>query len=331
MQENKRLNNDADKQKLVKLQQDLFDDEKQVAKTLRENFRFTNKIETLNNISCRNNIAEEVSINVRKKLNKTSEYEVGEVLLCKKFIKTKAYRKLKNDKGVKKIGKYNLNNNCKYEIVENNGDLITLKETHYDFVELSTIDEDDDITIIKNKGESAMISYDVFVELPRQMIEQRFIYNYCRTGHSLQGVTLKEKMTVFDHRFLERDQDKLRKWIWVAVTRATSFDQVLIFGGGDVEFNDQLWQMYMKDKITQYKNQDKKAGRGINAESYITTEWLDNAVTGICYFCHNSFDLSFKGCKVDCNLTADRIDDTLGHELNNIRACCNYCNTRKLK
>jgi hypothetical protein len=87
----------------------------------------------------------------------------------------------------------------------------------------------------------------------------------------------------------------------------------------------------MKDKITQYKNQDKKAGRSINAENYITTEWLDNAVTGICYFCHNSFDLSFKGCKVDCNLTADRIDDTLGHELNNIRACCNYCNTRKLK
>ena len=62
------------------------------------------------------------------------------------------------------------------------------------------------------------------------------------------------------------------------------FDQVLIFGGGDVEFNDQLWQMYMEDKITQYKNQDKNAGRSINAENYITTEWLDNAVTGICYF-----------------------------------------------
>ena len=138
-------------------------------------------------------------------------------------------------------------------------------------------------------------------------------------------------MTVFDHRFLERDQDKLRKWIWVAVTRANSFDQVLICGGGDVEFNDQLWQMYMKDKITQYKNQDKKAGRSINAEKYITTEWLDNAVTGICYLCHNSFDLNFKGCKVDCNLTADRIDDTLGHEFHNMRACCNYCNTRKLK
>ena len=191
----------------------------------------------MNNISFRNNIAEEVSMSVRKKLKKKSEYEVGEILLCKKFKSIKAYKLLKDDE-IKSVGKYNINNNCKYEIVDNDGKTLVLKDIQYDYLRKDQIDESDQITIIADKGEYAMISYAVYFDLPLDTIRTHFIYSYCRTGHSLQGVTIKDKITIFDWRFLQQqDQLKLRKWIYVAVTRATSLDNALIFKGGHVEFD----------------------------------------------------------------------------------------------
>ena len=103
LNENKRLNNEADKNKLTKLKEDLFDEDKDVKQILKENFKFTNKITTTNNVSYRNNIAEEVSSNIRKQQNRTAEYEVGEELLCKEFYKVSGYRKLK-DATAEKVG-----------------------------------------------------------------------------------------------------------------------------------------------------------------------------------------------------------------------------------
>ena len=93
---NKRLNNEADRAKLQQLKADLFNEEQDVLQTLKKYFKFTSEIETLNNISFSNSIAEEDSISVRKKLRKKSEYEVGEILLCKKFKSIKAYKLLKD-------------------------------------------------------------------------------------------------------------------------------------------------------------------------------------------------------------------------------------------
>jgi hypothetical protein len=82
--------------------------------------------------------------------------------------------------------------------------------------------------VIKTKGDYVMISYEIFLPVKKDMIPKHFIYGYCRTGHSLQGVTVRDKITIFDWRFLQhQDPTKLRKWIYVAVTRATSLDNVL--------------------------------------------------------------------------------------------------------
>jgi hypothetical protein len=50
-----------------------------------------------------NDTCKEVSKHIRKQLNKTKEYEVGEILTCR------AYTKLK-------VGTFNVN--CEYEIIE---------------------------------------------------------------------------------------------------------------------------------------------------------------------------------------------------------------------
>ena len=96
-------------------------------------------------------------MSVRKKLKKKSEYEVGEFLLCKKFKSIKAY-KLLNDDEIKGVGKFNINNNCKYEIVDNDGRALVLKDIQYDYLRKDQIDESDQITIIADKGDCAMIS-----------------------------------------------------------------------------------------------------------------------------------------------------------------------------
>ena len=139
-----------------------------------------------------------------------------------------------------------------------------------------------------------MISYAVYLDLPLDTIRTHFTYSYCRTAHSLQGVTIKDKLTIFDWRVLQQqDQLKLRIWIFVAVTRATSLDNVLIFKGGNVELNKQFSQVYLKKKVQGYKEQDKKAGREMDLENYITPEWLDNNLDNRCYFCEDTFEKTF--------------------------------------
>ena len=170
---NKRLNNEADRAKLQQLKADLFNEEQDVLQTLKKYFKFTSEIDALKNISFRNNIAEEVSISVRKKLKKKSEYEVGEILLCKKFKSIKAYKLLKDDE-INSVGKYNINNNCKYEITDNDGKTLVLKDIQYDYLRNDQMDESDQITIIADKGEYAMISCAVYFDLPLDTIRTHF-------------------------------------------------------------------------------------------------------------------------------------------------------------
>ena len=241
------------------------------------------------------------------------------------------YRKLK-DGTAEKVGYYKCNKNCRFEVAEKSGDTITLKAQQYNFVKADSLDDNHDVKIIKTKGDYVMISYEIFLPVKKDMISKHFIYGYCRTGHSLQGVTVRDKITIFDWRFLQhQDPTKLRKWIYVAVTRATSLDNVLIFAGGDVEFNDQLWKLYVKKKVGQYKQQDSRAKREIDQNNYITEQWLNDNLCNVCIHCNTTFDVSFKECKVFCNLTADRVDNERGHEFDNIVPCCTGCNVRKVK
>ena len=47
-------------------------------------------------------------------------------------------------------------------------------------------------------------------------------YPFCRTCHSAQGATIKDKMTIFDWNHFHAS----REWVWTAITRAERLDDV---------------------------------------------------------------------------------------------------------
>ncbi len=88
LEENKRLKTQADKEILRQFKEDIFNESIPIAKTVKKYFKFTDEVKTANNIAYKNSTCEGVASAVRKMLKKTAEYEVGEVLVCRKYLKT---------------------------------------------------------------------------------------------------------------------------------------------------------------------------------------------------------------------------------------------------
>ena len=103
----------ADKHILKQLKADIFNEEIPIRKTVRKYFKLTDEIKTTNSVAYKNSTCESVAQTVRKMLKKTSEFEVGEVLVCRKYLKTK---------GVK------CSVNFEYLIQAIKGDTLTLSE-----------------------------------------------------------------------------------------------------------------------------------------------------------------------------------------------------------
>jgi len=80
-----------------------------------------------------------------------------------------------------------------------------------------------------------------------------------------------------------------------------------------------------KNKVENYKQQDKKANRDIkNNVKASDYEYFKNmADNGKCYMCGTYFD--FKNHR----FTLDRIDNQKGHSIDNVKPCCEYCNKVK--
>jgi hypothetical protein len=83
----KRVKTEEDKQKLKNIKRDIFDANIPVMDTLVKYFKFT-KEASLKNIAYTNETCKEQSELIRKRLNKTDEYEVGEILTCRKWFKS---------------------------------------------------------------------------------------------------------------------------------------------------------------------------------------------------------------------------------------------------
>ena len=62
-----------------------------VVRTIRKYFRFTNTVETSSNIAYKNYSCERVATTVREMQNREDEYEVGEVLVCRRYYRPKGF------------------------------------------------------------------------------------------------------------------------------------------------------------------------------------------------------------------------------------------------
>ena len=233
------------------------------------------------NIAYKNDTCAEVSKHLRKKLNKQNEYEVGEILICREYLKTK-------------YATFSVN--FEYEI-------IAIMQN-----------------CLKIKNITSTDTYDV----PLKVIRTHFQFNYCTTCHSVQGSTISDSITIFDYKFFF----VTRKWIWTAIGRARTLDDVYFYDySEDEEFNFNLIRAYLRRKIRGYREQDRDAKREIHKEQYVDIDWLLNCVNKNCIHCGSHLYIDFTEGNVISNISADRVDNTIGHAIHNIRPACRWCNS----
>jgi hypothetical protein len=117
LHENKRLRTQADKETLRRFKDDIFNEDIPTSRTIKKYFKFATEVKTVNNIAYKNSTCEGVAQGVRSMLEKTYEYEVGEVLVCRKYLKGK-------------FGKCSVN--FEYVVKATKDESIVLKDLHGD-------------------------------------------------------------------------------------------------------------------------------------------------------------------------------------------------------
>lgn len=275
----KRVKSDEDKLKLKQLKEDIFNEEIPLMQTITKYFRFTkDKTRSNKNIAYLNKTCASVAKEIRGKLNKTGEYEVGEKLICRNWFK---------------VNKDSFNVNFEYEIVGVDNNNITITDI------------------------STKINYVLNIN----KIRTNFIFSYCGTCHSYQGSSLKESMTIFDYKYHFVD----RKWLWTAITRATDLNNVWFYDYSEKPLNTKMFNSYFHKKVEGYRAQDRRANRTIS-ENYVTAEWLQNCINKPCRECGCTLEIEFDSGFATSNITAQRLDNSKDHNLDNVVPMCVRCN-----
>ena len=227
------------------------------------------------NIRCRN-----VANEIRDRLKKQDKYEVGEILIARKWIKQPR-----------------VNVNLRYRITnilqDELGTQITLQN-------------------IANADDEFMLFEPV--------VDANFIYSYCATCHSSQGASVKGSITIHEHDLPIAS----REWLWCAITRCVDFNQVKFYKNGDYEkqMTKNMIMRYFKNKVENYKLQDRRSQRKISEEEYITPEWCLKMFKSTCEKCNTAFNFETKQGKLCSNFTCQRLDSSIAHHIDNSTAFC---------
>ena len=166
------------------------------------------------------------------------------------------------------------------------------------------------------------------ISLTYKVFNKHFKMPYANTCDSVQGLSIDNKITIFDCNTPYVD----RYFIWTALTRSTDLNNVQIYEHSKEEVMSlkRSWvRLYFNQKIQGYKQQDKKNGRQHNSDDYIDPEWfkLQYRTNKKCPLCNVSFEVSIlEDNKVTSNITADRIDNNKPHIKSNCKLACVSCN-----
>ena len=176
-----------------------------------------------------------------------------------------------------------------------------------------------------------------FATLSKKQIETYFKHSYCFTCHSRQGSTIKQPITIHQWDF----KYATRKWLYTAITRTTEFDNVYFmidkqFTEKQKKENEEKLEIsinqYFRKKIQGYIQQDKNNNLDLNdvmqCDEYISLKWLKKCINSACSNgCGNILTVDADdNFNVSSNITAQRLNNDLPHQLDNIIPMCVYCN-----
>lgn len=334
---NKRLKTDEDKLKLYNLKKDILDNNIPLIDTFKKNnFNIINKyedIKTIKNIVYFNKRAARIDkyihenlIDIPKNYKQINgiKYWEGLDLICRSHLIIKKNKEDENDNKKKRNKKIE-------DFIDNNG--YTFKTNCRLYVNYRyTIDEIKDKFIVLKENVSKI----KFLITYNQLCHFKLPYSF--TGHSVQGLSIKEKITIFDTNTPYVD----RKWVWTAITRARELDNINIFIHSDNEINNlnkSKIKQYFNLKINGYIQQDKKTNR-YNPDNYIDFKWFkynlffinenNDGKNSYCPKCNIILDLDYDiNNNITSNISADRIDNSKGHNKDNIKILCVDCNKKK--
>lgn len=297
----KRHKTEEDRQKMYKFKKDIFDLTKPVFETVKKYFNvFTDiaELKTDMNITYSNRRSDEINtLTHNKQETHKKKYKIKNVNY---WVGLKVICR-------KSLHKYNIvlytNNIYRITKIDTANQLITVEDSYYK----------DEHTITNS----------VFL--------QHFKLPYCRTGHSVQGKTYDNDITIF-----ELDSPYVsRKWAYTALTRTREFNQISCFQATD-EQNKQLRYakrvQYFQLKVDNYKRQDRKADRKIDEKKYIDADWFIDQILKNqmkCHYCKCQMEITppINGCIVS-TITANRINNKKAHHKDNCAICCVECNRK---
>ena len=289
---NKRLKNDEDKVKLMRLKEDILDTTKDIMDTFNKNgINVVNKmkdVDTTNNICLFNFRCNQVNNHVSKKIIKKDGFFEGMEVICKSHYKSK---------------KFKLYVNYFYTIKSINKDEIIIHEK---------IDNND-----------ISLTYHVF--------NKHFKMPYANTCDSVQGLSINGKITIFDCNTPYVDRYFMWTAL-TRSTNLNNVQIYEHSKGEVMSLKRSWVRLYFKQKIHGYMQQDKTKGRQHTSDDYIDPEWfkLQFRTQKQCPLCDVLFEVSIhEDNKVTSNITADRIDNHKPHIKSNCQLVCVSCNVAK--
>ena len=161
----------------------------------------------------------------------------------------------------------------------------------------------------------------------QSFVDKRSIrYPYCRTGHSTQGSTIPNRYVI--HMY---ESEKLcsPNWFWTCLTRATSLQNVYIHILPKPITSDKAYRKIAETKLSTYKQTDEAKGHA--NEAYDLDKMVEllkshhyTRCAGVLNRpCDNMMSVE---CGSNESMSYDRIINTMGHRISNLRIVCLHCN-----
>ena len=203
--------------------------------------------------------------------------------------------------------------------------------TNYSYI-LQSIDKDEkDKKEINKKKFTILEPVDgIKITLDIKLLSH-FKLPHCLTCHSVQGLSIDDKVTIFDCNTPYVD----RNFVWTAITRVRDLNNVTYFEHPDNEvkaLEDSRLKQYFNLKINGYKKQDIEAKRALSKEDFIDINWLCDQVSthDRCPLCnYKYYYIIDENNDIRCNVSVDRLNSDVSHHKDNCHLLCIECNKSK--